>query len=98
MNKCNRWQVVKDGISIAICSSPEEADDFYAMFDADEIREVYDDSIDLDDEFIQDSSRYMFMLAGAPGSGKSTLAMKICHYAEMCGLAPVSPNDICEAD
>ena len=38
-----RWQILKDGISVAIASSPEEADELYLKYDADEIREIDDE-------------------------------------------------------
>ena len=37
-----RWQVLRNGIPIAVCSSIEEAEDVYAEFEADEIEEIED--------------------------------------------------------
>lgn len=36
----DRWQVIKDGVPVAVCSSIEEAERFYVEFDADEIRRI----------------------------------------------------------
>lgn len=35
-----RYQVLKNGIPICICNTPEEADEAYAENDADEIRTI----------------------------------------------------------
>ena len=40
------WQVLKNGIPIGAFSSPQKAEDCYAEFEADEIREIADDSIE----------------------------------------------------
>jgi hypothetical protein len=39
-----RYQVLKAGIPIAICNTIEEADRWYATYDADEIVEIEDDT------------------------------------------------------
>ena len=39
----SRWQVLKNGTPVQICSTPEEADEVYLEHDADEIREIEDD-------------------------------------------------------
>jgi len=36
----DRWQVVKSGISVQICSTIEEAEEVYAEHEADEIRRI----------------------------------------------------------
>ena len=41
-----RWQVLKDGIPVAVCSSAEEADEAYLAYDADEIIQIDDDSFE----------------------------------------------------
>ena len=41
--KMTKYLVFKDGIHIATATSPEEADQLYAQWDADEIREFEDD-------------------------------------------------------
>ena len=38
-----KWQVLKDSIPVALASSPEEADELYMEYDADEIREIIND-------------------------------------------------------
>lgn len=38
-----RWQILKDSMPIAMASSPEEADELYLKYDADEIREIDDE-------------------------------------------------------
>ena len=35
-----RFQVLKNGVPVAVCSSIEEAERFYVEFDADEIRRI----------------------------------------------------------
>lgn len=41
-----RWQVLKDGIPVAVCSSAEEADEAYLAYDADEIIQIDDDGFE----------------------------------------------------
>ena len=42
-----KWQVLKDSIPVALASSPEEADEIYMEYDADEIREIiFDDELE----------------------------------------------------
>ena len=41
-----KWQVLKDSIPVALASSPEEADELYIKYDADEIREIIDDELE----------------------------------------------------
>lgn len=38
-----RWQILKNGMPITMASSPEEADELYLKYDADEIREIDDE-------------------------------------------------------
>lgn len=44
----DRWQVLKDGVPVILCSSIEEAEDKYAEYEADEIHRIEDDSDSLD--------------------------------------------------
>ena len=37
-----RYQVIKDGFPVALCCTPEEADECYMHYNADEIREIED--------------------------------------------------------
>ena len=37
-----RYQVLKNSVPIALCNTPEEADEMYLKHDADEIREIED--------------------------------------------------------
>ena len=39
----DRWQVIKDGMTIAVCGSIEEAEQAYCKHDADEIRRLKED-------------------------------------------------------
>lgn len=41
----DRWQVVKDGMPVAVCATIEEAEKEYSMHDADEIRRIKDDAV-----------------------------------------------------
>lgn len=41
-----RWQVLKDGIPVQLCSSSEEAEEVYAELEADEIRCIEEDEAD----------------------------------------------------
>ena len=38
-----RYQVLKNSVPVAVCDTPEEADEMYLKHDADEIREIEDD-------------------------------------------------------
>lgn len=41
MNTGNdRWQVIKDGVPVAVCGTIQEAERYYLDFDADEIRRI----------------------------------------------------------
>ena len=39
-----KYLIFKDGTHVATCNTPEEADDAYLKWDADEIREYEEDS------------------------------------------------------
>ena len=44
-----RYQVLKTGVPIAVCDNWVEASDWALKYDADEIREIEDESIEEDD-------------------------------------------------
>lgn len=37
-----RYQVLKNGVPVAVCFTPEKADEVYLEYGADEIVEIYD--------------------------------------------------------
>ena len=37
-----RYQVLKNRVPVALCNTPEEANEMYLEHDADDIREIYD--------------------------------------------------------
>ena len=39
----DRWQIMKDGVPIAVCNSIEEAEAKYQEYDGDEIRRISDE-------------------------------------------------------
>lgn len=38
-----RYQVLKNRVPVAVCNTPEEADEMYLEYGADEIREIEED-------------------------------------------------------
>ena len=35
-----RYQILKNGVPVAVVNTPEEADEYYLEYDADEMREI----------------------------------------------------------
>lgn len=40
----DRWQVIKNGVSVQICNTIDEAEKVYVEVEADEIRRIADDN------------------------------------------------------
>ena len=40
-DNCTMYQVLKNGVPVATTSDPDEADDLYLKYEADEIREIF---------------------------------------------------------
>lgn len=41
-----RWQVLKNGIPVKVCETSDEAEDTYARFDCDEVRELWPEDLE----------------------------------------------------